>query len=69
MGILGIVQDILKGTVIQYGKRRLAGIVINGAIYVCSPAVVVITNTTKFVGWAKRAHSASAFLFECAEDS
>lgn len=68
-GVLGVVKDALKGTVINYGKRKLAGHAINGAVYICSPAVAVFTNATKVVKWTARAHSATAFVFECVEDS
>lgn len=31
--------------------------------------MAVITNATKVVGWAKRAHSTSAYIFSSIEDS
>lgn len=68
-GVLGIVKEIAKGTFIQYGKRKFAAAVINGAIYVCTPAVVVFTNETRVIGWSKRAHTVSAYVFECMEDT
>lgn len=40
-------KEIAQGTVVQYGKRRLATVVIGGATYIC--AVAVITNATRFV--------------------
>lgn len=42
---------------------------INGAIYVCTPAVVVFTNAIRVIGWARRAHTVSAYVFECMEDT
>lgn len=68
-GVMGIVQDIGKGVVIDYGKRKLAAVCINACTYVVSPAVVVFTNATRIVNISKRLHSASAFCFECTEDA
>lgn len=48
-GLWGVVKEISQGTVVQYGKRRLATIVISGATYICAPAVAVITNATRVV--------------------
>jgi hypothetical protein len=69
VGVYGIVHDVLKGSIIQYGKRKVAALVINGAVYICSPAVLVFTNATKIILWTKRAHMASAYIFECLEDT
>ena len=33
----------------QYGKHRIAIVVIGGASYVCAPAVTVITNVIRVV--------------------
>ena len=68
-GVLGIVKDVAKGTVINYGKRKFAAVAINGALYVCSTAVMVLTNATKIIKWASRVHSATSFVFKCVEDT
>lgn len=48
-GLFGIVKKVAQGTVVQYGKRRLATVVIGTAGYICAPAVAVITNATRVV--------------------
>jgi hypothetical protein len=68
-GLLGVIKDAAKGSIIDYGKRKLAAISINGALYICTPAVMVFTNATRVVKWAGRVHSTTAFVFECIEDS
>lgn len=68
-GVLGIVKDVTKESVINYSKRKFAAIVVNGALYVCCPAVIVFTNATKVVKWAARVHSFSSFVFKCVKDS
>lgn len=69
MGVLGVVQDIGKGIVIDYGKRKFAAVCINAGAYILSPAIVVFTNATKIVNILKTVHSTAAFCFECVEDS
>ena len=69
VGIIGVIQDVGKGVVIDYGKRKFAAVCINLGAYVFSPAVVVFTNATKFVKISKSVHSTAAFCFECIEDS
>lgn len=38
-GLFGIAKEGLKGTIVKYGKRRSAIVVIGGASYICAPAV------------------------------
>ena len=68
-GVLGIVTDVGKGIVIDYGKRKFAAVCINVGAYIFSPAVVVFTNASKIVNILKSVHSSAAFCFECVEDS
>ena len=68
-GVLGVVTDLGKGIVIDYGKRKFAAVCINAGAYVFSPAVVVFTNASKFVNISKSIHSTASFCFECVEDS
>ena len=68
-GVMGIVKDLGKGVVIDYGKRKLAAVCINAGSYILSPAVVVFTNASKIVNISKSVHSTAAFCFECVEDS
>lgn len=48
-GLWGVAKEVVQGTVVQYGKRRLATIVIGGTTYICAPTVAVITNATHVV--------------------
>lgn len=69
VGVLGIIKDVSKGVIINYGKRKFAAVCINAGSYVLSPAVVVFTNASKIVNISKSIHSTAAFCFECVEDS
>lgn len=68
-GVLGIVKEVMKGKVIQYGKEKLAFLLLNTFAYVTTPVVCMVTNVTTVVKIAKSVHSISAFVFECVEDS
>lgn len=68
-GVFGIVQDVGKGIVIDYGKRKLAAVCINTGAWLISTAVIVFTNASKIVNFTKSVHSVAAFCFECVEDS
>jgi len=68
-GVLGVVTDLGKGIVIDYGKRKFAAVCINAGAYILSPAVVVFTNASKIVNISKSIHSTASFCFECVEDS
>lgn len=68
-GLWGIVEDIGKGTFIQYGKRRLATVVIGGASYICAPAVAVITNVTAVVKTCKCIYTGIGYVMEACEDA
>lgn len=67
-GIIKVVKEILKGTVVQYGKRGLAGVVVSASVYICAPAISVLTNSTKIVKVCKRADTTVSYIAEAGED-
>ena len=67
-GLMEVVKETLKGTVVQYGKRRLAGVVVSASAYICAPAIAVITNSTKIVKVCKRVHTTISYVAEAGED-
>jgi hypothetical protein len=54
---------------VQYGKRRLATVVIGGATYICAPAVAVITNATRVVKSCKIVYTSVGYVMEAVEDA
>lgn len=67
-GLIEVVKETLKGTVVQFGNRRLAGVVVGLSAYICSPAIAVITNSTKIVKVCKRVHTTVSYVAEAGED-
>lgn len=68
-GLYGIVKEATKGTIVQYGKRRIATAVVTGASYVCAPAVAVITNATRVVKSCKVVYTTIGYVAEAFEDA
>lgn len=68
-GLWGVAKEALQGTVVQYGKRRLAGAVIGVTSYVCAPAVCVITNATRVVKTCKLVYTSVGYVIEAFEDA
>ena len=68
-GLFGVIKEMTKGTIVQYGKRRIATVVIGGAAYVCAPVVAVITNATCVIKSCKVVYTTVGYVAEAAEDA
>ena len=68
-GLWGIAEEVTQGTVVQYGKRRLATVVIGGATYICAPAVAVIMNATRVAKSCKVVYTSIGYAMEALEDA
>ena len=68
-GLWGVVKEITQGTLVQYGKRRIAGFVIGSASYICSPAVAVVTNASKVIKSCKVVYVGLGYVIEAFEDA
>ena len=67
--VIGVVTNLGKGVVIDYGKRKFGDVCINASVYIFSLTVVAFTNASKIVKISKSVHSTAAFCFECVEHS
>lgn len=68
-GLLSVVKEVAQGSVVQYGKRRLATVVIGSATYICAPAVAVITNATRVIKSCKLVYTSVGYVMEAFEDA
>ena len=68
-GLWGVAKEVAKGSVVQYGKRRLATVVIGSATYICAPAVAVITNATRVVKSCQIVYTSIGYVMEAVEDA
>jgi hypothetical protein len=67
-GTLGVVKSVLKGHLVQYGKRRVVGVFLTGVTYICAPAIAVLTNATRVVRCCKIVFNVVGWGLEAAED-
>lgn len=65
INLLGVV----RGNLIQYGKRRIATVVILGGAYMCAPAVAVLTNATRLIRCCQVVFTTVGFAMEAVEDA
>ena len=68
-GLYGVVKEVSKGTIVQYGKRRIATAVVAGAAYISAPAVTIITNATRVVKSCKVVYTTIGYVAEACEDA
>lgn len=65
----GVAKEVAQGSIVQYGKRRIATVVIGGATYICAPAVAVITNATRVVKSCKVVYTSVGYVMEAIGDA
>lgn len=68
-GLFGVIKEVAKGTIVQYGKRRLAIVVVGASAYICAPAIAVITNATRVVKTCKVVYTTIGYVAEATEDA
>ena len=68
-GLWGVAKELAKGTVVQYGKLRLATVIIVGATRICDPAVAILTNATRVVKSCKLVYTTVGYVMEAVEDA
>lgn len=68
-GLVGVLKELAQGTVVQYGKRRLATVVVAACGYVAAPSVAVITNSTRVVKSCKVIYTSIGYVMEAFEDA
>ena len=68
-GLLEVGKDVIKGEVINRGKNRIGSLIILGCSHVGIGAVPLVTNSTKILKYAKKAHSVTTCIYRCAHDA
>lgn len=64
----GVIRSVLKGRLIQHGKRRVVGVFLTGVTYTCAPAIAVLTNATRVIRVCKNVQNVVGWGLEAAED-
>lgn len=67
-GTLGVVKSVLKGRLVQYGKRRVVGVFLTGVTYTSAPAIAILTNATRVIKVCKNVYNVGGWGIEAEED-
>lgn len=65
--LIEVVKETLKRRVVQYGKRRLAGVMVSLLVYIWAPTITIITNSAKIVKVYKRVQTTVSYVAEAVE--
>ena len=67
--VVSVFKGVAQNTVVEYGKRRLATVVVVACSYVAAPAIAVITNSTRVVKTCKVIYTTIGYVLEACEDA
>jgi hypothetical protein len=68
-GVLEVATDLAKGEIIRHGKQKVGSLILLGCTHVGLGVVPLITNSTKIIKYAKKAHSVTSCIYRCAHDA
>jgi hypothetical protein len=68
-GLLEIGKEVVKGQVVHHGKERIGGLILLGCSHIGLGALPLVTNSTKILKYAKKAHSFTSCVYRCAHDA
>jgi hypothetical protein len=68
-GLLEVGKEVVKGEVINRGKKRIGSLILLGCSHVGLGAIPLVTNSTKFLKYAKKAHSVTSCVYRCTHDA
>jgi hypothetical protein len=68
-GILELGKEYVKGEVITRGKKKIGSLILLGCSHIGLGAVPLVTNSTKIIKYAKKAHSVTSCIYRCAHDA
>ncbi len=68
-GILHLSYEVAKGEILKHGKQKAGSLILLGCTHVGLGAIPLITNSTKVIKYAMRAHSLTACIYRCAHDA
>ncbi len=68
-GVLELGKEVVKGEAVKYGKEKLGGLIILGCGHIGLGAIPLVTNSTRLIKYAKKAHSVTSYVYRCAHDA
>jgi hypothetical protein len=68
-GVLELTKEVVKGEIVRQGKKKVGALILLGCSHIGLGAVTVVTNSTKVIKYAKKAHSVTSCIYRCAHDA
>ena len=68
-GVFEIGKEVVKGAVVNKGKKKIGALIILGCSHVGLGALSLVTNSTKLLNYTKKAHSITSCIYRCAHDA
>jgi len=68
-GVLELAKEVSKGAIVDQGKKKVGSLILLGCSHIGLGAITVVTNSTKVIKYAKKAHSVTSCIYRCAHDA
>ena len=68
-GVLELAKEVAKGEIVKHGKKKVGALILLGCGHIGTGALTLVTNSTKFLNYTKKAHSITSCIYRCAHDA
>ena len=68
-GVLELAKEVAKGEIVKQGKQKVGSLILLGCSHIGLGAVTVVTNSTRVIKYAKKAHNVTSCIYRCAHDA
>ena len=68
-GVFELAKEVAKGEIVKQGKQKVRSLILLGCSHIGLGAVTVVTNSTRVIKYAKKAHSVTSCIYRCAHDA
>ena len=68
-GVLELAKEVAKGEIVKQGKQKVGSLILLGCSHIGVGALTVVTNSTRVIKYAKKAHSVTSCIYRCAHDA
>ena len=68
-GILELGKEVIKGEIINRSREKIGALLILASAHVGIGSIQLVTNSTKILKYAQKAHSVTSCIYRCAHDA
>jgi len=69
IGVFELAAEGAKGEIIRQGRERVASLLLLCCTHVGIVAIPLLTNSTRVIGYVKKAHCITSCIYKCAHDA